>query len=170
MRLFVAADLPEPVRATLAAAAPGPPWRPVAVEALHVTLAFLGERPASDVDVVCGVLERCALRGARVELGPALLLPRRRPRVCAVRIVERDGALSQVQDWLASALAAAGVYDPEPRPFLPHVTVARGREQARSTVVEASGAFEIESLSLYRSRQSAGKPHYERLCGTTLRM
>ncbi|HWK28918.1 MAG TPA: 2'-5' RNA ligase family protein, partial [Solirubrobacter sp.] len=52
LRLFVALELPDPVRAVLArlgaAADPGV-WRPLAPEALHLTLAFLGSRPPADV-------------------------------------------------------------------------------------------------------------------------
>ena len=52
MRLFVAADLPAGLREELAAAAPPRPWRALRPEMLHVTLAFLGERPEEDVGVI----------------------------------------------------------------------------------------------------------------------
>ena len=55
LRLFVALELPEAVRSALVsfrdAAADPAIWRPVAPEAIHLTLAFLGRRDASDVPV-----------------------------------------------------------------------------------------------------------------------
>ena len=60
-------------------------WRPVADEALHLTLAFLGRRPAGDVTIVSPVLREAAEVAPRLVLGGALLLPPRRARVlCAV--------------------------------------------------------------------------------------
>src|SRR3954467_14807048 len=59
LRLFVALDLPDPVRDALAAlaAAAGPDvCRPVKRDALHVTLAFLGARPPGDVATIESLL------------------------------------------------------------------------------------------------------------------
>ena len=89
LRLFVALELPEAARAALVAfrdaAADPDVWRPVADEALHLTLAFLGRRPAGDVTIVSSVLHEAAEAAPRLVLGDALLLPPRRARVlCAV--------------------------------------------------------------------------------------
>lgn len=88
LRLFVALELPAAVRealAAFAAAAADPElWRPVAPEALHLTLAFLGGRPADDVPRIALVLAETAGPAPRLALGGALLLPPRRARVlCA---------------------------------------------------------------------------------------
>jgi 2'-5' RNA ligase len=136
VRLFVALDLPEPARAALArfraAAADVAVWRPLPDASLHVTLAFLGSRPDQDVDVVGGVLARLAARAApALALGAALLLPPRRPQVLTVALDDREGALGALQAELSGALAAAGVYEPETRPYRPHVTVARAVARAR---------------------------------------
>src|SRR5215218_5831645 len=59
LRLFVALDLPDDVvkvLAALGAAADQAVWRPVAPEALHVTLAFLGGRPEEDVAVIAPIV------------------------------------------------------------------------------------------------------------------
>ena len=53
LRLFVALEVPPAVREALAAfrdaAADAEVWRPVPAESLHLTLAFLGRRPETDV-------------------------------------------------------------------------------------------------------------------------
>jgi 2'-5' RNA ligase len=160
LRLFVALDLPAEVRATLAAAgAAADPevWRPVAPEALHLTLAFLGSRPPGDVDAIAPVLEAQAGTPApRLALANALLLPPRRPRVLAIALDDLGGTLAPLQARVSAGLAAAGVYTPEKRPFRAHITVARLRPDARperdaGPVLEAV-PFSADSLTLYLSQ------------------
>jgi 2'-5' RNA ligase len=152
-RLFVALDLPAPVRdallrwrAPLLAELPDA-LRPVPAEALHVTLCFLGARPLAAVDAigetvraVCRAVAASAgggpgaadpggagaLPGA-LALGDPLWLPRRRPHALSVAVADGDGALGALQGALAVALADGGWFSAEQRPFLPHVTVARVR-------------------------------------------
>ena len=137
LRLFVALDLPAPARAALAAfrdaAADPAVWRPLGEQGFHVTLAFLGHRPEEDADAVADVLLRLEHRPApSLSLGQALLLPPRRARVLTVALVDAGGALGRLQAEVSEALAAAGLYAPEARPFRPHVTVARLRPGARA--------------------------------------
>ncbi|MDP9293851.1 MAG: hypothetical protein M3O90_05395, partial [Actinomycetota bacterium] len=85
LRLFVALDLPPAARAALAAfrdtAADPAVWRALSDDALHVTLAFLGHRPESDVERAAEVLCGATGPAPRLVLGAALALPPRRPRV-----------------------------------------------------------------------------------------
>src|SRR5687767_13180371 len=85
LRLFVALELPGPVRAALLsfreAAADPDVWRPVAADALHLTLAFLGRRPESDVHLIEPVLRAADGPAPRLALAGAVLLPPRRARV-----------------------------------------------------------------------------------------
>jgi 2'-5' RNA ligase len=172
IRLFVALDLPGAAVGALAAfraaAADEAVWRPLGDDTLHVTLAFLGYRPEDDVAAVAGVLG--GLRGhapPALSLGAALLLPPRRARVLAVALVDASGALGALQAQLAAALAAAGVYEPEARPFRPHVTVARLRAGARAPrsvdAVPEPIAFRAGSVVLYRSHVGRGGARYEPL-------
>ena len=88
-RLFVALDLPGPVRAGLVAwqrdALGDPALRPIAPEALHVTLCFLAYQPERDIEriaqVVCGIEPRPVT--IRFEAEP-IAAPRSRPRLFAV--------------------------------------------------------------------------------------
>ena len=116
LRLVCALDLPERVLGLIegwqqqqAAAHPG--WRPVPARSLHVTLAFLGDRPEADVPRIAAVI---AATVPPAELSEPLVgalepdpipLPRRRPRLLALRVAgERIAAL---QADLAGALAVS---------------------------------------------------------------
>jgi 2'-5' RNA ligase len=175
LRLFVALDLPDAARdalAALGAAADAAVWRAVKPESLHVTLAFLGWRPPSDVDAIEPVI--AAEDGGpapRLALRPVLLLPPRRARVLTVELQE-DG-LRALQARVSSGLEAVGVYTPEERPFRPHVTVARLRPRTRSprdTGLRVDPLeFSARAVTLYVSRPHPSGTHYEPLAGASLR-
>ena len=116
LRLFVALDLPDPVRdalAALAAAADADVWRPVARDALHVTLAFLGARPPADVATIDALLAPEAGRPAPpLALAGAEVLPPRRGRVLTARIDDPSGGLAGLRARLSATLADAGLYTP----------------------------------------------------------
>jgi 2'-5' RNA ligase len=152
VRLFVALDLPAPVRGELhewAASLGDPSLRLIAPESLHVTLLFLGES------------EPVALP----EPGPAPRLsvarPRRTPRFLAVSLDDPSGALATLH---REVFAAAG-REPEPRPFWPHVTVARARGRGPRGQLPPPPALEFSgtAVTLYRSRLGRGPAAYEPL-------
>jgi RNA 2',3'-cyclic 3'-phosphodiesterase len=191
LRLFVALDLPDAVRTVLAAAgaaADPATWRAVAPEALHVTLAFLGSRPPTDVAAIAPIVtaERVA---PRLALGAVALLPPRRARVLTVTLVDPSGALAALQARVADALTRAGVYTPEEpvdeyrsdhsstdseaRPFRPHVTLARLRPRTRAprTIDLRVDPLEFSAtaVTLYLSRLGSGGARYEAVAAGTLR-
>ena len=171
LRLFVALDLPAAVRDALAALAPDPAvWRRVKPEALHVTLAFLGARPESDVELIRPLI--AASRAPRLALGEVLLLPPRRARVLTIELEDRTGALAELQARLSGGLEAAGVYTPEKRPFRPHVTIARLRPRARPPRTAALDVepleFDGEAVTLYVSRLHPSGARYEALASARL--
>jgi RNA 2',3'-cyclic 3'-phosphodiesterase len=171
LRLFVALELPQPARAALVAfrdaAADPSVWRPVAAEALHLTLAFLGRRPATDVAVVEPILRSAAGSAPRLAFAGAVLLPPRRARVLCAALEDPDGTLAELQARVSDGLAAAGVYVPEKRPFRAHATVARLRPRARAPrAVEAAPEpleFHGEALTLFVSRLHPHGARYEPL-------
>ena len=177
LRLFVALDLPAPAREALAAfrAAVADPavWRPLSDEALHLTLAFLGHRPAADVDRITAVLQAAPAVAPRLTLGRALGLPMRRPRVLTAAIVDHDGTLADLQAWVSRELAAQDLYAPEAREFRPHATVARLRPDARVAGTKLPGpapvTFYGEALTLYESKLRRGGARYEPLARLPLR-
>jgi len=95
---------------------------------LHLTLAFLGDVDRAHVPAIEQALAAIAWKPATVRVGEPLFLPRHGgKRVLALALVAPAGALAELQADVSAALVAAGVYEPERRPWLPHVTVARFR-------------------------------------------
>jgi RNA 2',3'-cyclic 3'-phosphodiesterase len=134
-RLFVALDLPEDVRAGLEA------WkarelsdealRPVVPQALHVTLCFLNYHPEKKIDEIAGIVTGVEPRPVELRLEPEPQpLPKGRPRLFAIG-AESEAAIS-LQQELSDALEPRGFYEPEKRPFWPHITVARVRSEKGS--------------------------------------
>ncbi|HEU4700934.1 MAG TPA: RNA 2',3'-cyclic phosphodiesterase [Conexibacter sp.] len=174
-RLFVALDLPLPVVDALVA------WRtpllreldalrPVPRESLHVTLAFLGWKDEATVAPLAALVEGCAAEAggvAGLALGEPLWLPRRRPRVLAVALEDRHGQLAALQGSLVERLAGGGWYEPEARPYLPHVTTARVRRGATVSggrlAAPPALAFDGAAVVLYRSHLSSAGARYEPL-------
>jgi 2'-5' RNA ligase len=176
LRLFVALELPDAARSALVAfrhaAADPEVWRPVADEALHLTLAFLGRRPARDVTVVSSILRDAAGAAPRLALAAGLLLPPRRARVLCASLEDPDGTLADLQSRVSDELGAAGVYVPEKRPFRPHVTVARLRPRARAprSVSQSPEPLEFAGgpLTLFESRLHPRGARYEPLTRVSL--
>ena len=147
------------MRSVLAGVVPGGGWRQVREESLHVTLAFLGH--LEDGDAVAPVVRDAMRPITPLASGEAVLLPPRRPRVMAVRL---EGDVSALQSSLSSALEAAGLFVPDKRPFLPHVTIARARDRpSRSLPHVPKLSFTAPSVSVYRSHLSPKGARYEAL-------
>lgn len=184
-RLFFALDLPDPLRGRIAAwqaEVAVPAIRAVAPEALHVTLAFLGSRPLGEVEALGGALEGLAAEPADAVIDPdPIPLPRRRPRLWALG-VSSPGA-ERVQGLLTAALEALRLpgYEPEQRPFWPHLTVFRlrggsGGSRRRAGPAELSHplpsrdghAFGFVRVALYRSQPRPEGSMYSRLAAIEL--
>ena len=169
LRLFVAAELPGEVVEALVGWRPRDDGlRPVAPEAMHVTLAFLGSREEDDIPVVEAALERAQRPVTALALGEALWLPRRRPRVLAVELDDVDGALGALQRDVSAGLEEGIGWTPERRPFLAHVTVARVRPGGGGRLPEPGeppvlGPFPAAALTLFRSHLSPRGARYESL-------
>jgi 2'-5' RNA ligase len=172
-RLFVALDLPADARSRLVAwrdeaLADRPDLRPVAPAALHVTLAFIGHRPEPEVEAIGAAVAGAARGFAPARLRPLGVapVPPRRPRLFAFDLDDAGGHAAAVQAALSEALATGGFYEPERRPFWPHITFARVRRGERADAIEAdppSDPFEAAEVTLYRSRLSPRGASYEPL-------
>ena len=171
VRLFVALELPDDAREALvrwqARALRGVDGaRAIAGEDLHATLCFLGWRAASEIGPIrdaCGVL--AAHPAPELRIGAATWLPPRRPQVLAVELEDPAGVLGRAQAALSDVLAAGGWYEPEKRPYLGHVTVARlgrGTRAPRKAVPDPPElSFDAARVSLYRSRLFRSGARYE---------
>ena len=149
-RLFVSVELPDDVKATLARLVgdvPGARW--LEPDELHLTVRFIGEVDGVLFDDVLTALEEVQVAPFTLALrGVGHFPPRGEPRILWAGL-ERSPELTALHNKVESALVRAGV-EPEPRKFLPHVTLAR----LRGTPVRAVGSF-IALNGLYRSQPFA---------------
>ncbi|HZT45793.1 MAG TPA: 2'-5' RNA ligase family protein [Gaiellaceae bacterium] len=153
VRLFCALTLPDDAVRSIVAwqgRLPDGDFRPVPPANLHVTLAFLGARPALELDAIGGELEASAA-AAR----PIALAARRYRETRSVGMLvfdDEDGAAAALADDLASRLDRLGVYEPERRPWLPHLTVVRFRRSPRLAPAVPELRFVPSGAAVYLSR------------------
>jgi 2'-5' RNA ligase len=140
--------------------------RAMAPAALHVTLRFLGERDAAEVAALLAAAGElpAAAPPFQVRCGALRLLPSaRRPRVLAVEL-DSGGALEALAAAARAVTGAVGI-EPDPRPFLPHLTLARLRPGPVSLepVPPPPGPLAFGHVGLYESRLEASGARYRAL-------
>jgi 2'-5' RNA ligase len=127
---------------------------------LHITLAFLGGRPAGELGAVADAV-RTAARGA---LRPVLEVRGYRETRSVGMLVcdDRDGRAGALADDLFDRLEALGGFRREGRPWLPHVTVLRFRERPRlDPPLPELGPFSPSDAAVYLSRLRPSGAQYE---------
>jgi RNA 2',3'-cyclic 3'-phosphodiesterase len=106
-----------------------PDVRLVPREHLHVTLAFLGHRPAGELEAIVGTLRDAARDAGGIRLTPARY---RETRSVGMLVLEDErGGAALLANAVQQRLERLDVYRREGRPWLPHLTVARWRERPR---------------------------------------
>ena len=182
MRLFVALELPAAVRDNLASLLEE--LRSVAVEArdqrprwvraenLHVTLKFIGEAPAEDLDVL-----RNALAGVRSDgpvnitfRGLGLFPNEKHPRVFWAGLQASPNLPALASD-VDRVLATQGI-PPETRAFAAHLTLARFeppgvsekfRKAIQQNTARDFGTFTTREFHLIQSKTKSSGAEYTRL-------
>ena len=161
LRLFLALQLPDHVVESLTE------WqqrelrgRLVPPDNLHVTLAFLGSRPARELEAICAVL-----RDAAAAVAPPvfeLVRYRETRSVGMLGLGDHTGNAALLAGRLHKALAALAVYRPEDRVWLPHVTVLRFRERPRlQPPLPELGTFAPSGAAAFLSRLHPSGAVYE---------
>jgi len=174
MRLFVALDLPEPMRGDLLDMQDDlGVGREVPEENLHLTLAFLGSCSEQEAEVLHEMLSEIRLPKVRLTVQGAALFGGSRHSFLAA-LVERVPELVSLQEKTCQAARMAGIALPRRR-FKPHVTLVRFSrrlsEIAQSRIGAWLGAYgnarfaqaEAVRFSLYRSHLHEDGPVYEQL-------
>jgi 2'-5' RNA ligase len=174
MRLFFAID-PDPsareqlsreiagVRASLGSGADH--WRWVGADLVHVTLHFLGElddAAETRVRAAAGFsIPRPPFDVAVSTLGT--FPPRRAPKVLWLGLTAGVESLAEVHRDLAGRLAGADAGF-TPRPFSPHLTIARARRVPRAETPAATSiapiVWRVDRVTLYASDLSGAAPRY----------
>lgn len=187
LRAFIASDIPPEIKQAISSQTAslrkesGRAVRWVTPENIHLTLKFLGEVSASNLELLAQ-----ALRAECAQIAPFTVsveglgcFPNlRRPRVVWLGLTAPP-ELNHLQRQAESAAARLG-YPPEDKPFSPHLTIGRAREQAspaelqtlrallEHTTLRCLGAFTIEEIHLYKSDLKPAGPVYTRLATARL--
>jgi RNA 2',3'-cyclic 3'-phosphodiesterase len=165
LRLFCALPLPDDAVRMLVAwqgreLDAGRQIRDVAPANLHVTLAFLGGRPANDLDGILEVLREAAAGAVRPVLRPARYRETR--SVGMIVFDDEDGRAGEIAVRVWEGLERLRVYEREKRDWLPHVTVVRFRTQPRLTpALPELGPVSPSEAALYHSVLRPSGAQYE---------
>ena len=151
MRLFVALEISEEVRASIAALIRelkplDSSWKWTRAENLHVTLKFLGEIPPEKLGGIKGVLSfvNCEWPMPLKFRGLGFFPNERRPRVLWVGM-EAPKSLPALAATIEEGLAKVGMPQEE-REFTPHLTLARSKDGKASEKLRSA----LESYSACR--------------------
>jgi RNA 2',3'-cyclic 3'-phosphodiesterase len=137
-----------------------PRVRILAPDHLHVTLAFLGHRPEDELGGIVTALRAAAEAAERPLLDVRSYRETRSVGMLALDD-ENGGAQALARD-LHGRLEALGVYEPERRKWLPHVTVLRFRERPRlRPPLPDLEPFMPSDAAVYLSRLRPGAAQYE---------
>jgi 2'-5' RNA ligase len=174
--VFVAVSLGEPAERAVESAqqaarslAPKAKW--TSPEACHVTLAFLGYQVREKIPAFVE-----ALRAVAARHGPlALCIEKagafgasKHPRVLWLGLAGDVEALAALQADVSAALTPLG-YEPEQRPFAPHLTLARARDpkgdaglaRAAQRLQELPNVpAQVDALTLFKSDLSPKGARY----------
>jgi RNA 2',3'-cyclic 3'-phosphodiesterase len=119
-------------------------------EQLHVTLAFLGSRPAGELEAIA-----IELRAAALAAEPATLTVKgyRETRSVGMLVLDDEGGrATSLAVELHERLERLGVYERERREWLPHLTVIRFRERPRlKPSLPELGPFVTSEAAVYMS-------------------
>lgn len=170
-RLFVALRPPPAIRAALTAAmggVPGARWQDD--EQLHATVRFIGAVERRQAEDIAAALAQVAATpvAARID-GTGTFEHRGRADTLWTRLVPAD-PLAALHRKVEQALARAGVA-PDPRRYLPHITLARlpraGHDAAALArwladhAALATPDFALAHLYLYESHLARDGARYE---------
>ena len=158
-RLFIALELPEDCREALAAMAepiPGVRW--LAVDQLHLTLAFLGNTDAETEERLRDRLAALRVPAFSLRLNGVGMFRARRSAVIWAGVKDADDRLLALHGEVIRALAAAHI-EMKSASFRPHITLARLKDvpaRRLRSFLEANqshefGTASIESFTLFSS-------------------
>ncbi|MBA7469383.1 RNA 2',3'-cyclic phosphodiesterase [subsurface metagenome] len=188
VRSFIAIELPDELKLGLAqleaqlkmSKQPWVKW--VDPYSIHLTLKFLGSIAVDRISEITRAMEE-AVQGIspfHLEVKDLGVFPSlRRVQVAWVGISGEVDKLSQLQQHLESNLARLG-FAPESRPFTPHLTLARLRNQASlderqnfgqliaTTRFEATYTIKVDAISLIRSQLTREGAIYSRISSVRL--
>ena len=189
VRLFVACEVPDDIKETIGEVIEGlrqksgPDVRWIRPEGVHVTLKFLGEVPTKKLPAVKLAIQEAVVGHSPFELEFSTIGTfggREGLRIMWVGIAGDVLRLEALVRAVNAALAVVG-FEPERRPFRPHLTLGRVRDEVptrrRAEIEVAVGksgvpqvSWRTAQVSLMRSRLTASGATYEVLATFPLRV
>jgi 2'-5' RNA ligase len=180
LRTFIAIELPGDLREHIYARTSGlrsvarsVKWVPA--ENLHITLKFLGNMPETLLPEIEKAIREAVTSLSAFEMvftgaGAFPESPKKPPRVVWVG-VEAPDVLYEVQRGVEAAMAPLG-FEPETRPYSPHLTIGRVRQPPRGGLLrremetlegEKFGKVLVGEVALMKSTLHPAGARYERL-------
>jgi 2'-5' RNA ligase len=132
--------------------------RAVAPENFHITLAFLGSVPVERLDCIQAAAGR--VRAAPVSLTLDRLGYFARPRLLWLGAGNVPATLTALVQTLNAALGTCG-FKPDPRPYRPHVTLARKVSKPGELDTLPTIVWHVRHFVLAESVTAARGPHYQ---------
>src|SRR5215469_1368858 len=129
MRLFIALDIDDAIREKIRAFLEGvrgfaPDARWVRSESLHVTLKFVGEKPAETADAITSALAKVAASPFELSFRGYGFFPTPKSARVFWMGIQSGPELARLAATIDSATATLGIPN-EDRAFSPHLTLAR---------------------------------------------
>lgn len=166
-RLFSALEVPPSVGvalSTLRGGLTGARW--IDVENYHITLRFVGDVDERAADRIADLLADVRAVPLDITINALDVFGGARPRSIFAAVAPSK-PLTELQASHESALRRLG-YAPEPRKFVPHVTLARLREtppEFAAAFIGSRGRFPVQRFTarrfvLFSSRDSVGGGPY----------
>ncbi len=165
-RLFTGLEIPSDLTAELAlmrGGLTGARW--IDAADYHLTLRFIGDIDPETADAVDEVMAGIRRKPFTVTLEGLGYFGGDKPRAIVAR-AQPSSALVELQAEQERLLRRIGI-PPEPRRFVPHVTLARMRNASQTAVAHYLGTrgfltrrFEAEGFLLYSARDAVGGGPY----------
>ncbi|MGN0046986.1 MAG: RNA 2',3'-cyclic phosphodiesterase [Eggerthellaceae bacterium] len=173
MRTFIALELPEEFAYEVAelsrSLSHGVKGRFMKRDTYHLTLAFLGDTTAEGVSAACDVLDSLEGRGV-IPLIPNGLgkFGRSADATLWLGLSERSELMSLAEDVRAGLQAQNAWFDP--KPFKPHITLARRCKLADADLSQLPFPIASEAcrVKLFKSNLSSEGASYDALHSVTL--
>ena len=184
LRAFIAIDLPEKIRSSLGEAQEVLKLQRFRVnwvrpQNIHLTLKFLGNTAAADIDKIVAAMALATKDCADVSLaakGIGVFPDNRRPRIIWAGLSGQLEILQDIQRALDGHLADLG-FPKETRGFKAHLTLGRVKgkitsERLKTAIAKLKGfeskSFDVNRIILFKSELRPSGAVYSQLQGVSL--
>jgi len=188
LRTFIAADIPPSIKKSIKIQVDNlrkfigdSSVRWVPVDNIHITLKFLGDTSPSNLDLLKQIIITQAGSFSEIDItigGLGSFPSPKRARVLLIRI-HAPAALEALARGVDSACTKIG-YQPETRPFSPHLTIGRVRrgvstsdqmkihKALKEIKIDSLGTTRVDYIHLYKSELSPAGARYTKLFSAPL--